>query len=175
MSVDKIANGSINSDKLANNAVNSDKIADGSVTGADINSGSVPFSRVVTQIRGTVQVPFTSGGVYPFNNGGYTQIAGEDNQFIGALEVNFAATCNSPRSATAYLLVDPANPAVLSIPELGGIGTVTDNGTGSATRRLEFAPLAGGAGLTKFAPAANTQHTLSLSISPPLAAAPAVA
>jgi hypothetical protein len=163
VTTDKIADGAVSTGKIADNAVNGSKIADGSVSGADINAGSTSFSRVVAQIRGNVQVPATAGTVYPFNNSTYTQNASEDNQFIGAVDVTFAASCNQPRSATAYLLIDSANPAAPDLTnELAGLATVTDKGTGTVSRRAEFVPIGGFTGMSRFAPNANTLHTFSV-------------
>jgi len=155
----KLADGAVGNSKLADNAVTGNKIADGSVSGADINAGSTVFSQLVAEIRGTSPLPVTTGSVYPFNNPTYTQAAGEDNQFVGAVDVNFGAGCNPPRSAIAYLLVDPANPGVPTANDLAGYATVSDTSGGSVNRRGEFVPLVGGAGMSKFAPPANTQHT----------------
>jgi hypothetical protein len=158
----KIADNAVTNPKIADNAVTGSKIADGSVSGADINIGSAPFSQVVAEIRGTAQLPATTGLVYPLNNPTYTQQAGEDNQYIGAADVTFQPSCTAPRSATVFLLVDAANPTVPTANDLAGFGSVSDAVGGTVSRRAEFVPFVGGAGMTKFAPTANTQHTFSV-------------
>lgn len=158
----KLADNAVTNPKLADNAVTGNKIADGSVSGSDINAGSTSFSRVVDEIRGTAGLPATAGLVYPLNNPTYTQVAGEDNQYIGAADVNFAASCTPPRSASVLLLVDAANPAVPTVNDLAGFGTVQDTGGGTISRRVEFAAFGGGVGMSKFAPTANTQHTFTV-------------
>lgn len=155
----KLADNAVSNAKIADNAVTGNKVADGSLSGADINANSTSFSHLIAEIRGTGQLPIGAGTVYPFNNPTYTQAAGEDNQFIGALDVNFGAGCNPPRTVIAYLLVDPANPAAPTANDLAGYATVTDSNPGSVNRRGEFVPLVGGAGMSKFAPPVDTQHT----------------
>jgi hypothetical protein len=161
----KLGDNSVTNTKLADNAVTGNKIADGAVSGADINAGSTAFSRVVDEIRGTAQLPATAGLVYPLNNPTYTQQAGQDNQYVGAADVNFAASCTPPRTATIFLLVDAANPNVPTVNDLAAFGTVTDSGGGAISRRAEFTPFTGGVGMAKFAPNANTQHTFSVFVS----------
>jgi hypothetical protein len=155
----KLADGSVTNNKIADNAVTGNKVADGSLSGADINANSTSFSQVIAEIRATNQSPIATGSLYPFNNPTYTQNGGEDNQYIGALDVNFGAGCNAPRTVVAYLLVDPANPATPTANDLAGYAAVTDNNAGSVNRRGEFVPLVGGTGMAKFAPPGNTQHT----------------
>jgi hypothetical protein len=162
----KIAENAVNGGKIADNAVNGSKIADGSVSGADINAGSTSFAQVIARLRSNAQIPFTSGAVYPFNNPTYVQPANESNQFVAAMDVTFAATCNQPRSASAILLVDPANPGSPTINDFAGLGTVADNGIGTVTRRIEFSPFPGaGPGMSRFAPPANTPHTFYVLLS----------
>jgi len=159
----KIANGAVDNSKLADNSVTGNKIADGSVTGADINAGSAPFSQFVARLRGNLTLPFTGGQIYPL--GSYTQAAGQSDQYLAAVDVNFLPSCEPPRSANALLLIDAANPAAPTPNEIGGIGTVTDTSAGSAVRRLEFQSTFGLGGMSRFAPNAATSHTFSVLLS----------
>jgi hypothetical protein len=161
----KIKAGAVGNSQLVDNAVTTGKIVNGAVTGAKIDAGSTPFSQIVARLRGTAQLPFTGGAVYPFNSPSYTQNSGEDNQFVGSLGVNFAASCTQPRSATAYLLVDAPNPAAPTPNDIAGLASVSDTGSGSVSRQAEFVPFAGTGGMSRFAPAANTQHTFTVFLS----------
>lgn len=168
----KIRNGAVTTEKIGNGAVDGSKIADGSITNSDLNPATnESFSQIIARIRGTAGVPWTNGTVYPLNNPTYTQAAGQSNQFIGAVDVTFAASCTQPRSVDAYLLVDAANPASPEISDIAGYGTAPDNSAGTVTKRAEFVPLAGTAGMSKFAPGADTQHTFSVLLLTPSCAA----
>jgi hypothetical protein len=158
----KIKDGAVIGTKLAANAVTGDKIADGTVTGADLNAGSTPFSQVVARVRGTATVPATGGTVYPLANPAYTQAAGEDDQFMGAVDVNFAASCTQPRAATIFLLLDAANPTAPTINDLVGYGTVEDKGVGSVTRQVQLGTYPGAGASGRFAPSNPTNHTFTV-------------
>jgi hypothetical protein len=149
--------------KIVNGAVNGAKVRDASLTSADLDAATnESFSHVVERLRGTVSIPWTGGAVYPLNNPTFTQRAGQDNQYIGAADVTFSASCTQPRQATAYLLIDAVDPTRVRGEELAGLGIVADTGTGTVTRRIEFVPFVGGAGMSKFAPGADTSHTFSV-------------
>ena len=137
----KIQNGAVVTNKLKNGAVTGDKVADGTLSGAKINASSTPFSQVVEKLRGNSSIPFTGGQVYPFNNATYTQPTGRDDQYLAAFDVKFAASCNQPRSAAAYLVKDAANPGAPGPPEILGFGLAIDKGTGDVTRRANFGAL----------------------------------
>lgn len=159
----KIKKNAVTTAKIKNNAVNGAKVKDASLTSADLDSATnESFSHVVARIRGTAGVPWTNGTVYPLNNPTYTQAAGQNNQFIGAVDVTFSASCTQPRSATAYLLVDAADPTRPTANDLAGLGVVSDTGAGTVTKRAEFVPFAGGSGMSKFAAGASTPHTFSI-------------
>jgi hypothetical protein len=159
----KIKKNAVTKAKIKNGSVDGSKIADGSVSGADLSADTnQSFSHVVARIRGTAGVPWTSGTVYPLNNPTYTQAAGQNNQFIGAVDVTFSASCTQPRSATAYLLVNAADPTRPTANDLAGLGVVSDTGAGTVTKRAEFVPFAGGTGMSRFAPGADTPHTFSI-------------
>jgi hypothetical protein len=153
----KIKVGAVSTDKLAKGAVTGEKIAPGTVTGANIDAASTPFSQIVARLRTTSTLAFAGEGIYPI--GAYTQAAGEDDQYLGALEVVFAASCEQPRSAEALLVeVTPAEEKVL------GIGIVQDFSEGAASRRMEFAPFELGA-MSRLAPAGAKARQLSALLS----------
>ena len=149
----KIKVGAISTDKLAKAAVTGEKIAQQTVTGANIDAASTPFTQVVARLRTTATLAFAGAGAYPL--GAYTQAAGEDDQYLGGLEVVFAASCEQPRSAEA-LLVDESGPG----EEVLGVGIVEDASEGAASARMEFAPLAG-ATMSRLAPDSATARKLS--------------
>jgi hypothetical protein len=104
----------------------------------------------------------TPAQLYPFN-GTYTQPAGRTDQYLGAMDVNFSASCKAPRQASAYLLLDAAKPAEPTIADVVGQGGVEDKGEGSANRRIEFVKFPGSLSpMSRFAPAGDTQHTFSI-------------
>lgn len=156
----KIKNGAVDNSKLADNAVTSSKIADGSVTGGDINAGSTSFSQITTRLRTSTTAPFT-GAPTPYSIGSYTQSVGNDDQYLGAIDVTFAASCGQPRVAQAYLLLDAANPAAPGVGELIGVATVQDTGAGTVTRRVDFGPFPGASPASRMSPLANAQHTFT--------------
>lgn len=160
----KLADGSVTNPKIADNAINGAKIADGSITNADLNGATTEsFTHLAARLRGTVQIPFTGGfQIYPLNNPTYTQPAGRTDQYVGGLEVNFAASCIQPRSAFAYLVLDPENPLTPQPWEIIGQGLIFDKGVGAVTRTLNFGQFASGTtytGLTSLAPSAPINHT----------------
>lgn len=158
----KIKKNAVTKAKIKNGAVDGSKIADGSVTNAELSpTTNESFARVVERLRGTVRLPFTAGQIYPLNNASYTQQAGVDNQLIGGLEVNFSASCTSPRSAIAYMLLDAERPTAPMPQEIVGIGQLIDRGAGSVNRMLNFAPFAGFGPSSLFGPSSATGHTIS--------------
>jgi hypothetical protein len=154
----KLANGAVGGSQLADGAVGTSKIANGAVTGAQINAGTTPFSQVVARVRGAGAYNFqTVGAMSPV--GGYTQAAGEDDIYLGAAEITFASTCIAPRTAVAYLIIDPVNPGTLtSSSEIAGYGLVEDKGAGTVTKSMQFGPYPGGTGMGRFAPNSPTGH-----------------
>lgn len=158
----KIRDGAIDDDRLASSAVVTSKIADGAVTAAKLESDGMPFSRVTDRLRGTARLPFAAGQVYPLNSATYTQPAGRDDQYVAGFEVEFAADCEAPRSATAQLLVDPADPQSPTPYDTAAQGGVIDDGTGASIRTINFVPSVGLRGLTSFAPRAAMEHSFSI-------------
>jgi hypothetical protein len=156
----KIKNAAVTGNKIAANAVTGEKIADGSVTGSDINAPSTPFSQIVARLRTGAQMSFEAAEpLYPI--GTYTQQAGEDDQYLAGVDVNFAASCEKPRSAVVLLLADTSSLSEFTPGKLLGIAFVEDEGTGSVTKRLEFAPFIEGGPMSKLAPSVATAHSMS--------------
>jgi len=158
----KIKKNAVTRAKLKNGAVNSSKIADGSVAGTDINAPSAPFSQIVAKVRGG-SAPFIEGP-YQFGNPTFTQNAGEDAQFNGALDLTFDAGCAAPRDAVALLLLDAPTPGIPSKSEdIIGLGIVEDLTGAQATHRMEFAQFPGSfSPMSLFAPSTATPHTFSV-------------
>lgn len=153
----KIAGGAVGGSQLADGAVTTSKIAGGAVTGAQINAPTTPFGQIVARIR--VPGPYSFTGAAPGTPiGGYVQPAGEDDVYLAGADVNFPAACEAPRSATIYLTLDPVDPAKLTVGDLTGYGTVTDESGGALTKRLEIAPYPGGSAMARMATASATQH-----------------
>ena len=162
----KIKKEAVTAAKIREAAVDGSKIAAGAVTGADINAASTSFSRVTARIRTTAQAPFVEKGIYPV--GGYTQNAGEDAQYLGAMDVNFPASCEAPREVVAVLLLDAADPTKPTADNILGYGTVTDTAGGAVTRRMEFAPfIISYRAMARPGPATATPHTLSAYMAAP--------
>jgi len=157
----KIKKSAVTGAKIKEGSVDGSKIVDGSVTGADINAPSTSFSQVVARLRETATAPFEPGKFY--GSLSYTQNAGEDNQALTAMDVNFSAGCESPRVAETLLLEDAGSPPVPTPYDIVGIGFLEDKGSGSVARRVDFAPYPGGfSSASKLAPANSTGHTFTI-------------
>src|SRR5215207_4811515 len=157
----KLKDGAVDATKLADNSVTATKIVDGAVTGAKIAAGSTGFSQRVGTLRKSEVVPITGPAPYPL--GSITQNAGEDHQYIGSVEFEFAASCIQPRTAIVYLLLDAANPAAPVPSDFGGIAFLQDTGAGTVRKRVEMNPFPGlGSGLYRTAPAATKTRKFDL-------------
>jgi hypothetical protein len=157
----KIKDGAIDGAKLADGSVTTTKLADGAVTAAKIAAGSTGFSQRVARLQKSELVPINGSAPYPL--GSVTQNAGEIQQYIGAVDVQFAAGCPQPRSAAIFLLIDALNPMIPFPTEYAGYAAVEDKGAGEVTRRVEFAPFPGlGSALYRSAPAAATPRKFDL-------------
>jgi hypothetical protein len=158
----KIAANAVDNTKIADNAVTGSKIADGSVSGSDINAAGAPFSQITARLRNTSAVPI-GGAATPYPVGTYTQNVGNDDQYLSALDVTFAASCVQPRSAQAFLLLDAPNPSTPTIQDIIGQALVLDTSAGTVTRRVDFGPFPGSfASLTRMSPLSATQHTFTI-------------
>jgi hypothetical protein len=157
----KIKNAAVTTAKLKDGAVTGAKVADGSISGVDIDGNGTSFSQLVAELGGSTPVPFAAG-LYPFN-GTYTQPAGRTDQYFGAIDVNFSASCKAPRQAIAYLLLDAPKPTEPTPGDLVGLAQVVDQGAGAVTRRVDFSPFIGSLSpMSRFAPSSDTQHTFSV-------------
>jgi hypothetical protein len=158
----KIKKNAVTKAKIRNGAVDGNKVLDGSLGSEDLNLADVPFSRIVHEGRGgsTVAVG-TALTPFPLDNPTYTQAAGENDLFYGALSVTFPAGCTSPRNADAQILVDSAKPTDPPAGDIVAQGSVEDGeGTGTVTKQMKLGP--GEAGGGRFEPATATSHALSL-------------
>lgn len=154
----KIRDNAIKNEKIADGAVTGAKIADGSVTGAKIDAASTPFGQIVHEARGgtTVALPDSTLIQYPLANPTYTQEAGRDDTYVGAIRVTFPETCTGPRKVTAAILVDAAKPSEASESEFVALREFEDTGGGTLATQIDIGP-----GVS-FQPQAATNHTLSL-------------
>jgi hypothetical protein len=159
----KIKKNAVTKAKIRNGSVDSSKVLDGSIGSQDLNLADVPFSRIVHEGRGgsTVAVG-TALTPFPLDNPTYTQAAGENDLFFGALSVTFPSGCASPRNASAMVLVDSAKPTDPPSGDIVAQGSVDDEGTGTVTKQLKLGP--GEIGGGRFEPATATSRTLSLVI-----------
>ncbi len=157
----KIKKNAVTKAKIKAGSVDSSKIVDGSVTGADINVPSTPFSRIVFEARGNSTMDLKAGTfvAYPLANPTYTQSPGSDDTVLGALDVAFKPTCESPRFIAAYIVADPTTPPEKMFPvnDQIGFGQLVDPTGAVGGGRIK---LGGGAGLLQ--PSAPTNHTLSI-------------
>ena len=161
----KIKKNAVTKAKIKKDAVDSSKIADGSVSGADINSASTPFSRIVHEARGSSTIAVPTAGkavVYPLENATYTQEAGRDDTYMGAVDVTVSPSCAEQRTVVAYLLADATNTAEPSINEIVGAGAFEDKGSGQISKRINIGPYIFGSG--RFQPSSPTNHTLTLAL-----------
>lgn len=159
----KIKKNSIATAKIKDGAIESAKIADGSVGLTELNTATLPFGKVVRRARATTTLAVTEAPKnYPLSEATFTQAATENDSFIGAVDVTFAAECTAPRSVTAYLLIDAADPLKLADSEIVAGGEFTDaSGVGALSRRIEIGPFGEATG-TKFEPGTSKNRKLSL-------------
>jgi hypothetical protein len=160
----QLKSNAVTSAKIKKNAITTAKIKNGAVTGAKIKAASVPFSQAVARLH--VAGPVAPGPLTIVSLGSYTQPAGEDDQYIGGVEVTFGSGCAAPRDALAYLIEDPANPANPQEEEVAGTAIAFDSTGATATHRANF--LSGylgpveGRSLLSYAPLANETHSFYL-------------
>jgi hypothetical protein len=159
----KIKKDAVTAAKIKAGAVDGSKIADGSVTGADINAGSVPYARVVHQARSSSPVGIPDGAgsltVLPLSNATYTQEAGRNDTYLGAVDVTFDPSCAAPRSLIAVVAIDSPNPNALTTSDLVSVAQLS--GVSTPTVRANMSPYISGGG--RFIPPAATPHTISVS------------
>lgn len=162
VSAAKIKKNAVTTAKIKNGAVNGAKVAAGSLTGANINAPSTPFGQAVYRFHSSQQETFGSEPVL-YSLGSYTQPAGQDDQILAGLTVNFSASCEPEREVEAFLVQDPpANIAELSEEQVIGIGIIKNEKKGAFSSLLNFFnyPIFGGAGsMSQLAPAAPAAHS----------------
>ena len=168
VSTAKIRKNAVNAARLKKNAVTAAKLKDGAVTGSKIGSNAVtgdkieaastPFSQVTARLRNPGAVPF--GGKTPVLLGSYSQPPGELDQYLAELTVTFDPACTAPRSAVAYLVVDPPDPNNPSPAEIAGLAVAVDESGASNVHKASFIPFfEGGAGMQSFESATAQSHT----------------
>lgn len=157
----QLANGAVTGQKLAAGAVGTNQIGARAVTADKIDAASLPFTRVVDHIGGLAPAPFVNGTPYQLDHPTYTQPVGEDDQFLGAIEVTFQPTCGGRRSANAVLMLEQPERGGVT-PSLIGTAHVETEQGGTVTRIAQFVPVAGPPGLTSVSPQAPTPHTFSI-------------
>jgi hypothetical protein len=160
----KIKRIAISSDKLKENAVTTEKIADGAVNSEKIAMEQVPFTRVAARMRtlGTLSLG-EEPQVFPLNTSGYTQAGNELDSFAGEVKVTLPAKCNTPREASAAVLVDPKTPKAPTPKEIFAAGEFSEmSGSGAASTTIELQP---GPAQMLFEPGAPTRHTVDLTVS----------
>jgi hypothetical protein len=162
----KIKRNAVANAKIKDGAIESEKIADGSVALNDLDSTTMPFSRVVRKARGNSTLAVTEAfKVYPLSEANYTQAPTENDTFIGALDVTFSAECKAPRTATAHLLLDAANPTTPDDANKVASGFVEDlAGIGALSERIELGAFAGTTP-SRFEPGTSRSHKLTLVVS----------
>jgi hypothetical protein len=135
----KIKRNSIATGKIKNGAIEGAKIADGSVALGDLNASTLPFSRVGHRARGYSQLALTEAlKAYSLGDAAYVQEADENDSFIGAMDVFIPSECEAPRSASAFLLVDSADPIEFDPADVVATGFVEDDEAGAVLRRIEL-------------------------------------
>jgi len=157
----KIKKNAVTKAKIKKNAITSAKIADGAVTAAKIDVASTGFTRKVASLQ--LSGPLSFDGLEFHLIGSFTQNPGEDVRFLGSADISFAASCEAPRSAQVYLLLD-ADPAKPQEKDVIGFFELTDEQPVAATVKAAFVeqssiepnPSA------RSGPAGPTTHTLSL-------------
>jgi hypothetical protein len=162
----KIKKNAVANAKIKDGAVESAKIADGSVTRTDLAQATMPFSRIVHEARGSSSVAVPTEGekraIVPLNGGTYTQEAGSDDSYVGAVDLTFSSGCKEERSAIAVVTVDAANPLLPPSQDVVAWGLYEDKASSQVSTRLNLGPYIFGAG--RFQPSSATNHTLVLTV-----------
>jgi hypothetical protein len=162
----KIKNGAVDGSKIKDGSVGSAKVTDGSLTGSDVNAASMPFGRIVHEARGssTVAVPTEAGklAVFPLNGSTYTQEAGSDDSYVGAVDVTISSGCKEDRTAIAFLTVDSPNPLLPTAQDIVAWGLYEDEASSQVSARINLGPYIFGG--VRFQPGSPTNHTLGLTL-----------
>jgi len=166
----KLANGAVTAGKIGAGAVGSDQLGRGSVTADKLDPALVvpPVPHVRNRLVGTqpgVQFPttFNSTVRYPFDSPTFTQPAGEDDMYIGAITARFGADCKAPRAFQGFLERD--TPGALGGFEVLGMAVAEDqNGSGELTKTAYFGALEHAA-LTRLGASSPISNTLTIRLS----------
>jgi len=162
----KIKKNAVANGKIKNGAVESAKIADGSVTRTDLAEATLPYSRIVHEARGSspVAVPTepSKSAVFPLSGSTYTQEAGSDDTYVGAVDVTISSGCKEERSVIAMLTADAANPVQPKSQDIVAWGIYEDAGSGQVSARVNLGPYIFGG--VRFQPGSPTNHTLALTV-----------
>jgi len=154
----KIKDNAVENAKLDDEAVTTAKIAKEAVTGAKIDASSTPFGQIVHEARGGTTIALPSGVLteYPLANATYTQAAGSDDTYVGAIKVTIPDTCTGVRKVTVAILRDAASPATATPSEYLASRVFEETGTDALAIQVDVGP-----GVS-FQPTTATSHTLSL-------------
>ena len=162
----KIKKTAVANAKIKNGAVETEKIADGSVTRTDLAQATLPYSRIVHEARGSSSVAVPTEpeklAIVPLGGSTYTQEAGSDDSYMGAVDVTISSACKEKRSVAAFLTVDAPNPLLPANQDIVAWGIYEDEGSSQVSARVNLGPyLFGGA---RFQPNSPTNHTLALTV-----------
>lgn len=153
----KIRDNAIRDSKIADGAVTAAKIADGAVTSAKVDAAGMPFGRIVNEARGNATVALGEDlTAYPLAGAAYTQPAGRDDVYLGALNVTIPDTCLAPRKVTVAILSDSPDPEAAEGSEFLASREFVDDGSEALGVQIDVGPGVG------FQPAGAASHTLSL-------------
>jgi hypothetical protein len=153
----KIADGAVTTPKIAGGAVTTAKIGDGAVTAAKIDVAGTPFGRIAHEARGGATVALSEAlTAYPLGNATYTQPAGRDDTYVGALNVTIPDTCLGPRKVTVGILSDSPDPEAADDAEFLASRELVDTGSNALGVQIDVGPGVG------FQPVGAVNHTLSL-------------
>lgn len=179
----QLARNSVGAKQLKKNAVTAAKLKNGAVTGAKLGSGSVDgtklaggavsadkldpalfIPRVTQTIVGTQQVAFPPAGgnavLYPLDNPAFTQPAGVDLMYVGAITARFGESCKAPRQFTALLREEDPN-ASGGARVLGKAFGEFETSGGEPTVTAYFGSIDHGP-MTALGAGTPTQHTLQV-------------
>jgi hypothetical protein len=158
----KIKANAVTTRKIKKEAISTDKLKNGSVNTEKVNLADLPFGRIVSRMRGSGNVALEKTlKLYPLASPTYNQAANEVDSYVGAVDVTFQSSCEPPRTAAAYILVDSPNPTSKEAEsEIASLGEVSDTGTGTVNKKIQISPFFVNG--VSFEPGAAKGHTVSL-------------
>ena len=159
----KIKANAVTTRKIKKEAISTVKLKNASVNAEKIDLNNVPFARVVSRMRGagSVSLENNKATVFPLSTSSYTQAGDEVDSYVGQLGITFSPTCEPPREAQAYIVVDSPNPTELKTElEISSIGAIGDVGTGTVSKKIEISPFY--AKGISFEPGSPKSHNVSL-------------